>query len=114
MTGRTVVFLSHDDAAALRLAGACALTAAASGERVDVFLLGPAVAAAVEAHGDPDHAGALLHQARGAGSCRLLACSAGLVESGLQPADAEAAVDAVIGWPTVLAWSSGVTARFFF
>ena len=37
---RTLVFLSHSDDAAVRLAGSCALAAAAMGDRVDVFLLG--------------------------------------------------------------------------
>ena len=37
---RTIVFLSHADEGSLRLAGSCALAAAAMGDRVDVFLLG--------------------------------------------------------------------------
>ena len=112
---RTVVFLSHADATSVRLAGACALAATAMGDRVDVFLLGPAVRVVVEAAEDPDEgSAAALFQARGVGACRLLACSAGLVESGLEPSAAEGAVDAVVGWPTILEWTRGVPDRFFF
>jgi uncharacterized protein (DUF58 family) len=114
MAGRTAIFLSHADATALRLAGSCALAAAAMGDRVDVFLFGPAVRAAVEAHGDGEHAAALLHRARGAGTVRLLACSQSLVEEKQDLAAAEAALDAVVGWPTVLEWTRGVTERFSF
>jgi predicted peroxiredoxin len=114
MAGRVVLFVSHSDATALRLAGSCALAAAAMNERVDVFLFGPALSAAVEAHGDAEHPGALLHQARSAGSCRLLGCSASLVSEKVEPGRAEAALDAVVGWPTVLEWSRGVVDRFFF
>ena len=116
--GRTVLFVSHADPVQLQLAGACALAAAAMGDRVDVFVFGPAVAAVAEAHGDGDHPGSLLQRARGAGTCRLLACSAGLVEArreaALDPEEAAAAFDAVVGWPTVLAWSRGVVDRFSF
>lgn len=114
MPGRIVLFVSHADATALRLAGSCALAAASMNDRVDVFLFGPAASAAVDAHGDPDHAAALLHQARAAGACRLLGCSASLVEQRVEPARAEAALDAVVGWPTVLEWSRGIVDRFFF
>lgn len=116
--GRTVVFLSHADAGALRLAAACALTAAAMGDRVDLFLFGPAVRAVVEAARD-DGGGAaeeelgMLTQARGAG-CRLVACSASVVAERVPLADAEKALDAVVGWPTILDWSRGVVDRFFF
>ena len=112
---RTIVFLSRGDAASLRVAGSCALAAAALGDRVDVFLLGEAVRSVVEEADDredgPAHA---LFQAREAGTCRLLACSAGLVESGLDPAVAQETVDAVVGWPTILEWTRGVPDRFFF
>jgi predicted peroxiredoxin len=112
---RTIVFLSHADEASVRLAGSCALTAAAMGGRVDVFLLGEAVRAVVEAAGERDEGPArALFQARGAGNCRLLACSAGLVESGIDPAAAQEALDAVVGWPTILEWTRGVPDRFFF
>lgn len=114
MAGRVVIFLSHADPTALRLAGACALAAAALDDRVDLFLFGPAVAAAVEAAGDPEHPAALLHQARAAGRCRLLACSASAVAEGVDLGRAESALDAVVGWPTVLEWSRGVVDRFFF
>jgi predicted peroxiredoxin len=114
MAGRTVIFLSHADATALRLAGSCALAAAAMGDRVDVFLFGPAVRAAVEAHGEADHAASLLHQAKDAGTVRLLACSQSLVEEKVELAEAQAALDAVVGWPTVLEWSRGVVERFSF
>lgn len=112
---RTVVFLTRSDPSSLGLAGACALAAAAMGDRVDVFLLGPAVRAVVEAarEGDDDATRALFH-AREAGTCRLLACSAGLVEAGLDPAAAQGVVDAVVGWPTILEWTRGVAERFFF
>ena len=109
---RIAVFLSHADETALRLAGSCALAAAAEGDRVDVFLFGPAVAATVA--GDGEGAAALLQQARAAGRCRLLACSQSLVEERVEPGAAEKALDAVVGWPTVLEWTRGVADRFFF
>ncbi len=114
--GRVVVFVSHADEAALRLAGSCALAAAALGDRVDVYLFGPAVRAVVDAHGElpDDEAGARLHQARQAGTCRLIACSASVVEAKVPLADAERALDGVVGWPTILEWSRGVVDRFFF
>ena len=112
---RTIVFLSHADEGSVRLAGSCALAAAAMGDRVDVFLLGRAVRAVVEAAEERDEGPArALFQARGAGNCRLLACSAGLVESGIDPAAAQEALDAVVGWPTILEWTRGVPDRFFF
>ena len=81
---RVAVFLSHADPGALRLAGSCALAAAAMGDRVDVYLFGPAVPALVAAHDcEPDEPEALLHQARGAGGCRLVACSASVSVSHL-------------------------------
>jgi predicted peroxiredoxin len=113
MAGRVAVFLTHADAGALRLAGACALAAAAMGDRVDVFVLGPAVRELAPAPDEADHAAALLVQARSAG-VRLLACSASVVEEKVDPAAAEVAFDAVVGWPTVLEWTRGVTDRFFF
>jgi hypothetical protein len=112
---RIVVFLSHADASALKLAGSAALAGAAAGDRVDVYLFGPAVRAVVEAHdGEADEPAALLHQARQAGSCRLVACSASVVEERVSLEDANRALDAVVGWPTVLEWSRGVPDRFFF
>lgn len=112
---RVAVFLSHADDNALRLAGSCALTAAAAGDRVDVYLFGPAVRALVESHGgEPDEPSARLHEARHAGKCRLVACSASVVEQRVPLADAERALDAVVGWPTVLEWSRGVVDRFHF
>ncbi len=114
MAERVILFVSHSDADALRLAGSCALAASSMEQRVDVFLFGPAVAALVESDGDPEHPGALLHRAKGMGTCRLLGCSAGLVEHRVDPARAQAALDAVIGWPTVMEWSRGVVDRFFF
>jgi hypothetical protein len=80
---------------------------------VDVYVFGPAVPALVAAREDPDHAGARLSSARGA-QVRLLACSASVVEERVPPAEAEAAFDAVIGWPTVIEWSRGVVDRFSF
>ncbi len=112
---RVVVFLSHGDEGALRVAGSCALAAAAAGARVDVFLFGPAVPAVVAAHADPsDEPGGVLHQARRAGECRLIACSASVVEQKVPLEAAERALDAVVGWPTILAWSEGVVERFSF
>lgn len=112
---RVVVFVSRGDAVSLRLAGSCALAAAALGDRVDVFLFGPAVPAVVAAHGgERDEAGGLLHAAREAGTCRLVACSASVVEEKVPLDAAEQALDAVVGWPTVIEWSRGVVDRFFF
>jgi uncharacterized protein (DUF58 family) len=111
---RIVVFLSRSDATALRLAGSAALASAAAGDRVDVYLFGPAVRAVVEAHeGEEDDAAALLHQARGHG-CRLVACSASVVDEKVSLDAAQRALDAVVGWPTILEWSRGVVDRFFF
>ena len=113
---RVVVFLAHADEPSLRLAGSCALAAAALGDRVDVYLFGPAVRAIVDAvdDGDPDEpAGLLAGQARGAG-CRLVACSASVVEQKVSLDHAERALDAVVGWPTILEWSRGVVDRYFF
>ncbi len=114
MERRTAVFLSRADETALRLAGSCALAAAAMGDRVDVFLLGPAVRAVVEASDEPGDAAAPLQQARAAGACRLFACSQSVVEARLELDRAEAALDAVVGWPTILEWTRGVADRFFF
>jgi predicted peroxiredoxin len=112
---RTVVFLSHADEEALRLAGSCALAAAAMGDRVDVYLFGPAVRAVVEGHGDlPGEPGRRLHEAREAGRCRLVACSESVIRGKVPPVEAERALDAVVGWPTILEWSRGVVDRFFF
>ena len=112
---RVVVFLSRGDDAALRLAGSCALAAASQGQRVDVFLFGPAVPAVVAGRGAPrDEPGGLLREARATGACRILACSASLVEEGVPLEAAGEAVDAVVGWPTILAWSEGVVDRFSF
>ncbi len=112
---RVVIFVSHGDTTALRLAGSCALTAAAAGDRVDVYLFGPAVRALVEAHGgEADDPGHRLHQARRAGICRVIACSASVVEEKVSLGDAERALDGIVGWPTILEWSRGVVDRFFF
>ncbi len=112
---RVAVFVSHADDTALRLAGSCALAAAASGAQVDVYLFGPAVRALVEGHdGEPDEPAARLHEARAIGTCRLVACSASLVEERVPLDAAERALDAVVGWPTILEWSRGVTERFSF
>jgi predicted peroxiredoxin len=123
---RTLVFLTRPDGTAVRMAGSCALAAAAMGDRVDVFLLGEAVRVVVEAAGErageragdgagePDDDAAALFQARSAGTCRIFACSQGVVESGLDPAAVQAVLDAVVGWPTILEWTRGVADRFFF
>lgn len=110
---RVVVFLSHADPDALRLAGSAALAAGALGDRVDVYLFGPAVPAVVAAADDADEPAAALHQARQLGA-RLVACSASVVEQRVPLAEAERTLDAVVGWPTVLEWSRGVVDRFFF
>lgn len=114
MPSRVAVFLSHADDTALRLAGACVLTAAAMGDRVDVFCFGPAVAALAAAGDEPDHPAAPLLRARQAGEVRLLACSASMVDEKVDPVDAERTFEAVVGWPTVIEWSRGVIDRFFF
>jgi hypothetical protein len=112
---RVVVFLCHGDETSLRLAGSCALAATAQEGRVDVFLFGAAVPAVATACGaPPDEPGELLYRARSTGACRLLACSASVVEERVAPEAADRAFDAVIGWPTVLAWSQGVADRFSF
>ncbi len=112
---RVVLFVAHGDDAALRLAGSAALAAAAAGDRVDVYLFAGAVPAVVAAHGgEPDEPGALLHQARRLGTCRLVACSASVVEERVSLDAAEAALDAVVGWPTILEWSRGVVDRLSF
>jgi hypothetical protein len=112
---RVVIFLSHADEGALRLAGSCALAAVALGDRVDVYLFGPAVPAVVEAHdGDREDPGGLLHQARAAGACRLVACSASVVEQKVSLDHANRTLDAVVGWPTIVEWSASVIDRFFF
>ncbi len=114
MTDRTVLFVSSAAPHALRSAGSCALAAVAMEHRVDVFLTGPAVGAVVAGHdGDADEPTALLHQARAAGA-RLIACSASVVEQRVALHAAESALDAVVGWPTILEWSKGVTDRFSF
>jgi hypothetical protein len=110
---RVAVFLSRAEPGALRLAGSAALAAGALGDRVDVYLFGPAVPAVIAAADDPGEPGAALHQARQLG-VRLVACSASVVEEKVALADAERALDAVVGWPTVLEWSRGVVDRFFF
>jgi predicted peroxiredoxin len=114
MPGRTVIFLSSATPHALRSAGSCALAAVALEQRVDVFLTGPAVPAVVAGHdGEADDPAALLQQARGSGA-RLIACSASVVEQRVPLDRAEAALDAVVGWPTILEWSRGVIDRFTF
>jgi predicted peroxiredoxin len=111
---RTVLFLTRGDDTAIRLAGSCALAAASMGDRVDVFLFGRAVPVVVAALGDADGPAHLLYQAREGGGCRLLACSQSLVAERVDAAAAERALDAVVGWPTVIEWSRGVVDRFFF
>ncbi len=112
---RVVIFLSHADETSLRLAGSCALAAAAMGDRVDVFLFGPAVPAVVEAaEEEGDGSATLLHRARKAGACRLLACSQSVVAERVDVEATDRILDAVIGWPTVIEWSRGVIDRFFF
>ncbi len=112
---RVAIFLSRADDDALRLAGSCALASSAMGDRVDVYLFGAAVPAVVEAHdAEPDHPAAVLRQAREAGRCRLVGCSASVVAGKVDLGAAERALDAVVGWPTILEWTRGVADRFFF
>ncbi|MFT3914435.1 MAG: DsrE family protein [Anaeromyxobacteraceae bacterium] len=113
---RVAVFLSHADPGALRLAASAAMTGVSMGARVDVFLFGPAVTALVEAAGgeaDPGEPAGQLHAARGEG-VRLVACSASLVEEKVPLDRAERALDAVVGWPTILEWTREVVERFSF
>ncbi len=84
------------------------------GDRVDVFIFGKALAVVVATQADPEGEAALLHQARGAGNCRLFGCSASLVAEKVDPGAADRALDAIIGWPTILEWSRGVVDRYFF
>jgi hypothetical protein len=63
--------------------------------------------------GESDDPAALLQQARAMGA-RLIACSASVVEQKVPLVQAEAALDAVVGWPTILEWSRGVIDRFSF
>jgi predicted peroxiredoxin len=114
MPGRTVLFVTHGEPSALRAAGSAALAAVAMEDRVDVFLVGPAVTPVVAAHdGDADDPAALLHQARRLGA-RLVACSSSVVEQRIELDRAHEALDAVVGWPTILEWSRGVVDRFSF
>lgn len=108
------ILLYRDDETALRLAGSCALAAAAMGDRVDAFLFGPALRAVVAGHGDREGAASLLFQAREAGPCRLFGCSRSLVAERVDPEAAARALDAIVGWPTVIEWTRGVVDRFFF
>jgi len=109
MPGRTVLFVTHGEPSALRAAGSAALAAVAMEDRVDVFLVGPAVTPVVAA----DDPAALLHQARRLGA-RLVACSSSVVEQRIELGRAHEALDAVVGWPTILEWSRGVVDRFSF
>jgi predicted peroxiredoxin len=114
---RVAVFLSSAGPGALRLAASCALTAASLGGRVDVFLVGPAVREWAEGleerDADPADPVAQLSRARASG-VRIVACSASVVEEKVELGTAERALDAVVGWPTILEWTRGVTERFFF
>jgi peroxiredoxin family protein len=114
MPSRVAVFISRADPTALRLAGSCALTAAAMGDRVDVFVFAPAIGAVLEAQGEADHAAAPLLRARQAGEVRLLACSASVAEERVPLEEVERSFDAVVGWPTVVEWTRGVVDRYFF
>ncbi|HTP50164.1 MAG TPA: DsrE family protein [Anaeromyxobacteraceae bacterium] len=114
MQRRTAVFLARADETALRLAGSCALAAVAMGDRVDVFLFGDAVRAFLGEGEDPGGAARPLAEARSSGACRIFACSQSTVEARVDLERAEAALDAVVGWPTILEWTRGVPDRFFF
>ena len=80
-----VIFLSHGDPGAFRLAGSCALAAVALGDRVDVFLFNEAIRSVVEGFDDEEHPAHHLYEARrnadSGAKCRLLGCSASLVQA---------------------------------
>ncbi len=112
---RVAIFVVRGGDEALRLAGSCALAAGASGDRVDVYLFGPAVPELVRAaDADDDDSTATLRQVRTQGRCRLIACSGSVVAEQVDLQDAERAFDAVVGWPTILEWTRGVVDRFSF
>jgi predicted peroxiredoxin len=111
---RTLILVAHGDEASLRTAGACALAATAMGDRVDVFVFGQALPAVVDAGQEGEGGAKLFYQARASGTCKLFGCSASLVAEKVDPEAAERALDAVIGWPTMLDWSRGVVNRFCF
>lgn len=112
MERRTAVFIARAADESLRLAGSCALAAVAMGARVDIYLLGEAVRAVV-LEADEEGAARALFQARAAGA-RIFSCSQSTVEAKLGAGEVEAALDAVVGWPTILEWTRGVSDRFFF
>ncbi len=113
---RIAIFLSHAEPGPLRLAASSALAAASLGARVDVFLFGgavPALIAASEGDSDAGDPAGQLCAARKDG-VRLVACSASVVEERVDLQAAERALDAVVGWPSILEWSRDVPERFFF
>lgn len=56
----------------------------------------------------------LLHVVRDSGHAKVFACSGSMVSVGLTPPDVEPAVDALIGWSTILQRTAGVVDRFMF
>jgi predicted peroxiredoxin len=88
---------------------AAAMTAAAVSLGIDVTLIwfDAALEALVsgrlsEGEADESNAGVLLREAREAGSVRLLACSASMVNRRIDRDRISARVDGIVGWPTAI------------
>ena len=88
---------------------ATAMTAAAVSLGIDVTLIwfDAALEALVsgrlsEEEADAGNAGRLLREAREAGSVRLLACSASMVNRRIDRDRVSACVDGIVGWPTAI------------
>jgi predicted peroxiredoxin len=88
---------------------AAAMTAAAVSLGIDVTLIwfDAALEALVsgrlsEGEADENNAGVLLREAREAGSVRLLACSASMVNRRIDRDRISARVDGIVGWPTAI------------
>jgi len=89
---------------------ATAMTAAAVSLGIDVTLIwfDAALEALVsgrlseEEAGAAGNAGTLLREAREAGSVRLLACSASIVNRRIDSDRISACVDGIVGWPTAI------------
>ena len=88
---------------------AAAMTAAAVSLGIDVTLIwfDAALEALVsgrlsEGEADENNAGVLLREAREAGSVRLLACSASMVNRRIDRDRISTRVDGIVGWPTAI------------
>ncbi len=55
----------------------------------------------------------LLDVVRDSGRAKLYACTGSMAAIGLTPPDVEPKVDALVGWTSILARTTGVTDRFF-